>query len=77
MKKQKTFKAVAALAHTWRISELWIWALSISGWEAANGKHRKVERKWDKFLGAVFADEDIQSWVDSHPAEYVRRTLPR
>ena len=77
MGKQKTFKPVAVLARTWKVSELWIWKLSITGWETAAGKHRKVERRWDKFLGSVFAEEDIQSWVDSNPVEYIQRTMPR
>jgi hypothetical protein len=76
MKKQKTFRTVGVLAHNWRVSELWIWALSITGWEAVNGKHRRIERIYDKHRGAMFAEEDLQSWVDSHPAEYVRRTMP-
>lgn len=77
MKRPKTFRPVAALATAWKLSELWISSLATVGWETSNGKTRRVERRWDDRLGTLYAEEDIQSWVDTHPKEYAQRALPR
>ena len=62
--RQKTFKTIKALSERWQLSECFIWSLAITGWKAANGEQRLVAKKHYKYAGAMFAEEDIQSWVD-------------
>lgn len=72
-KKTKTLKrfvAIKVLSDRYRISQVKIWALARGGWPAGLGQQKYIEQKYDKTFGALFAEEDLVEWIETHPAEY-------